>query len=181
LPDTPELDRVSPFVVSTTETDNVLDLPRNRLQTFAVTETVTIGATNLFRFTSSDPFTSEPGQGSAGGLQQKDLVANFFGRTQFDAGSHPELIHSIDFDDDQVSYDKTGSPGDPGPIGLRGSKDDQLRELRMITRLPGFPENAAISSTTTFTSTVPPDFTSATLLPLPLLQNNAVSGGADFE
>ncbi len=182
LPLTPELDRVEPFVVSTSTTDNVLDLPRNRLQTFTVTEQVTIGATNLFRFTSSDPFTSEPGQAGGGSVQQKTLVASFVGRTQFDGGSHPELLHSIDFDDDQVSYDKpSGPPGQPGPIGLRGSKDDQFRELRMITRLPGFPENAAIGTTTTFSSTVPPDFTGATLLPLPLLQNNSVSGGAGFE
>jgi len=181
LPDTDQLDRVSPFIVSGSPTDNLLDLPRNRLQSFAVTETVTIGSTSLFRFTSSDPFTSEPGPGGGGGLQQKSLVANFFQRTQFDGGSHPELLHSIDFDDDQVSYDKTGTPGQPGPIGLRGSQADQLREWRMITRLPGFPENAAISSTTTFTTTVPPDFTGSTLLPLPLLQNNAVVAGAGFE
>jgi hypothetical protein len=181
LPDTPELDRVTPFIVSTTSTDNVIDLPLNQLQSFAVTETVTIGSTNLFRFTSSEPFTSEPGQASSGGLQQKTLVANFTARTQFDAGSHPELVHSIDFDDDEVSYDKTGAPGAPGPIGLRGSQADQLRELRMITRLPGFPENAALASTNTFTSTVAPDFTGSTLLPLPLLQNNAVVNGSGFE
>jgi hypothetical protein len=181
LPDTPELDRVTPFIVSTSSTDNVIDLPLNRLQSFAVTETVTIGSTSLFRFTSSDPFTSEPGQGSSGGLTQKTLIANFTSRTQFDAGSHPELVHSIDFDDDEVSYDKTGAPGTPGPIGLRGSKDDQLRELRMITRLPGFPENAALASSNAFTSTVAPDFTGSTLLPLPLLQNNALVSGAGFE
>jgi hypothetical protein len=182
LPETDEFDRVAPFIVSTNPTDNVLDLPRNRLQSFAVTETVTIGATSLYRFTSSDPFTSEPGGGSSGGVQQKSLVASFFQRTQFDEGSHPELPHSIDFDDDQVSYDKSGgTPGLPGPIGLRGSLADQLREWRLITRLPGFPENAAVASTTTFTSTLPPAFSGTTLLPLPLLQNNAVVAGAGFE
>jgi Big-like domain-containing protein len=181
LPGTSAFDRSTPMVGNPTPTQNLLDLPLNQLQLFTLTETVSIGTSNFFRFTSSEPFTSDPPPNSSEG-PNKSRTADFSGRTQFDSGSHPELVHTLDFDDDQVSYDKTQPPpGLPGPIGLRGSSADQLRQLSIICRLPGFVDECAVSTSTSFTSNAPPDFTGQTLLPLSLLQNNSVSAGVGFE
>lgn len=180
LPATPEFDRTVPMVNNPTPNQNLLDLPLNQLELFGLTETVTIGTSNLYRFTSSEPFTSEAPPNQSDG-PTKSRTADFTGLAQFDSGSHPELVNTIDFDDVQVSYDQTQPPpGQPGPIGLRGSSADQLRQFSIICRLPGFVDECALSSTTTFTANAPPDFTGQALVPLSLLQNNSVaSTGAE--
>jgi len=167
---TPTFDRFAPFSPNPGLADNVLALPLNRLHCFAVQEQFNFGGVQ-FRFAASDPFTAEPDP--AGGFVKQRLV-DFGGRASYSASTHPHLVHTVSFDDADV---RNG-----GPVGLQGSEaaSEQLRELRIVSRVPGFVENVGVAFTTSFTpsgSTRSGDV----LLPQVFLDNDTPAGGVGFE
>ncbi len=140
---TPEFDRFTSLKPQPGSNENFVDLSLNRLQLFSVVERFNFGGTQ-FRFTTSEPFTSEPDSSGGFGLA-KQRSADFLGRSTYSITSNPQLVHEVQFDDARVS--------DGGALGLRGSEllTEQFRELRVITRVPGFVDNVAVASVVAFT------------------------------
>jgi len=170
---TPETEKFKPLLPTPTIADNLFDLPLNQLQSFAVTERILAGGLELQRFSGSEPFLAadDPGQLSFSKVRQVDFTGQ---GTTYSAPSHPHLVHDITFDDAAVS---TG-----GSVGLMGTEDvpplpdlpNQLREVRLLSRVPGFVGMAGLSVDSVFTANGA-DRTGTVLLPLPLTQNDAVA------
>jgi len=168
VPATQQTEKLRPLVPSPSLADNVFDLPLNQLECFAATETIASGGLSLFRFGSSEPFlaSDDPGQIGFSKIRAVDYTGQ---GTTYSATSHPQLVHSVTFDDVAVSAG--------GAVGLAGTEaaGDQLRELRLVSRLPGFVGSVALAGTSAFVNNVN-DRTGSVLLPLPLVTNDSVAG-----
>ncbi|MSR46079.1 MAG: hypothetical protein EXS13_03280 [Planctomycetes bacterium] len=154
--------------------DNLFDLPLNQLQAFAVTETIFAGGSLLQRFAGSEPFLASDDSGQIGFSKLRSV--DFTGQgTVYAASSHPQLVHDVTFDDAAVST--------LGSVGLEGTEvaGDQLRELRLIARLPGCVGTVGVTQTQLFTPSGGPGRLGSVLLPLPLTQNDSLlsTGFAD--
>ncbi|MBL8841398.1 MAG: Ig-like domain-containing protein [Planctomycetes bacterium] len=153
--------------------DNVFDLPLQRLHCFSAIERVSAGGASLFRFSTSEPFLAADDAGQVG--FSKSRAVDYTGQsTTYSEASHPALVHQVTFADADVSAG--------GSVGLLGTEagNDQLRELRMLCRLPGFVSSVAVGSTTVFTA-AGGDRIGRVLLPLPFTQNDSpgTTGFAD--
>ncbi len=146
-------------------TDNLFDLPLQRLHCFSAVERVSAGSASLFRFSSSEPFLASDDSGQVG--FSKSRAVDYTGQaTTYSDTSHPQLVHQLTFVDADVS---TG-----GSVGLRGTEgaSDQLREMRLLCRVPGFLSNVSVGATSQFV-TSGGQRTGAVLLPLPFLNNDS--------
>ena len=160
-----EQEKQLPLLVAPGLTDNLFELPLQRLHCFAGFERIAAGGESLFRFASSEPFlaSDDAGQISFSKSRSVDYTGQV---TPYSEASHPALVHQVTFADANVS---TG-----GSIGLTGTEgaNDQLRELRMLCRVPGFVSTAAVGATTSFTASAG-DRVGRVLLPLPFTQNDS--------
>jgi hypothetical protein len=164
---TPETEKFRTLVTEPTIAENLFDLPLNQLQSFAVTEKIAAGGLELQRFSGSEPFLSsdDSGQFSFSKVRQVDFTGQ---GTTYSAASHPHLVHEVTFDDASVS---TG-----GSVGLSGSEAaaNQLREVRLLARVPGFVGTAGLNVANALTVSGA-DRIGSVLLPLPLTQNDSVA------
>lgn len=172
VPGTLEQDKVKDLSVNPSLTDNVFDLPLNRLHCFAVEERFAFGGEQR-RFASSEPFLASDDPGQLG--LSKVRAVDFTGQaTTYSEISHPALVQTVTFDDVAVSSG--------GTVGLDGTEaaNDQIRELRLLCRLPGFVDTVAVSSTRNFAPSGA-DRAGRVFLPLPLTANDslATTGFAD--
>ncbi len=170
---TPETEKFKALLPAPTIADNLFDLPLNQLQSFAVTEKILAGGLELQRFAGSEPFLAadDSGQLSFSKVRQVDFTGQ---GTTYSAGSHPHLVHEITFDDAAVSSG--------GSVGLAGTEAaaDQLREVRLLSRVPGVVGMAGLNVASALSANGA-DRTGSVLLPLPLTQNDSVgaTGFAD--
>jgi hypothetical protein len=167
LPATEETEKFRLLVPSPSLVDNTFDLPLNQLQCFVVNEQFVFGGVQQ-KFASSEPFLAADDSGQIGFAKVR--AVDFSGQSgTYSDTSNPQLVHTVTFDDVAVS---TG-----GSVGLTGSEaaNNQLREVRLVSRLPGFVGNIGLTATSAFTSNVN-DRTGTVLLPLPLLTNDSIAG-----
>lgn len=161
-PTTAELEKFALFQPNPGLADNIIDLPLNHLQSFALVEQFSFGGIQN-RFTSSEPFTAQNDPGGFGLAKQR--TADFAGKTTYSDVSQPNLVHTVSFDNVAVS--------NGGSVGLRGTEAalEQFRELRIVCRIPGFVDNVGVGQNAQFT-TAATTRTSSVLLPRPFLVND---------